>query len=87
MTKSKSNTPTPEEAAHHLYRGHYHCEDCWYCCPMCDDYCGREDNGERECDCGKAERDARILAALTVQREAPPEGHDCNTEADHWDCE
>jgi hypothetical protein len=38
------------------YLGHRYCEDTFYACPAHEDYCGLEARGEKNCDCGLAER-------------------------------
>lgn len=58
-------------------RTHYHCEDSWYCCPQCThpdhglapgEICGGNSNRDSKpsdaCNCGAAEWNARVNAAL-----------------------
>lgn len=59
-------------------REHHHCDDSWYCCPMCES----EDHGrlgegpghhDRKCTCGAAAWNARVDAALAGEAKEPPE--------------
>lgn len=43
---------------------HYECEDCYYSCPMNEDYCGGEDRNH--CECGLIEDNAKIDKALEI---------------------
>ena len=38
-------------------RNHYECEDCFYACPVAEEYCG---NRGDECDCGADEHNAKV---------------------------
>lgn len=44
-------------------RSHYECEDCWYSCPKSGECCN-DSRRNSECDCGAAEWNAKVDAAL-----------------------
>lgn len=50
-------------------RKHYVCEDCWYSCPESGECC---DEREKECNCGAAEWNAKVDAALATPDEPEP---------------
>jgi hypothetical protein len=47
-------------------RSHYVCEDCWYSCPESGECC---DERQKECNCGAAEWNAKVDAALATPAE------------------
>lgn len=49
-------------------RKHYVCEDCWYSCPESGECC---DEREKECNCGAAEWNAKVDAAIASSVEPP----------------
>ena len=60
------------ELAELARRQHYHCDDSWFCCPMCDhpDHpngvaaAALERVGQRRCDCGADALNARVDTIL-----------------------
>jgi hypothetical protein len=46
---------------------HDDCEDCFYSCPMHEDYCGAEDRDY--CNCGLEENNAKVDRAIKLLHE------------------
>lgn len=53
-------------------RGHYHCDDSWYCCGKCT--CSCTDSHEHDSDCYPASHDGEAARTTGV----------CNCGADAW---
>jgi len=43
-------------------------DDCWYSCPMAEDYCGNEEPGSY-CNCGADDHNARVDAIIQYLKE------------------